>query len=1303
MWKNKIIEKLGQGGFDITYLAENTLLEGKVVIKEFFFKDYCERDDATSRVTVPTSSNRETVLRFKQKFIKEAKIIFKQNLPNIVRILDLFEENGTAYYVMEYIEGESNPKEAEENSAKTFQIGSVAFDMIWVEGGTFLMGATSEQGNDVGDDEKPVHSVTLSGYYIGKTEVTQALWKAVMGSNPSHFKGDNLPVDCVSWDDCQVFIRKLNALTGQNFRLPTEAEWEFACRGGNNSRGYKYSGSNDIDSVAWYDNNSGQKAHPVATKLPNELGIYDMSGNVWEWCSDWYGGYSSSVQTNPKCSDSGWSSRVCRGCDWSSFAGYYCRSSVRGGASPDYRLNGLGLRLALTPSSAATSVRQKDAPGYEVVFNCNVSSALLFIDGMPNGTASGTRFLKTGNHSIKVTADNYVDYSGSFVVHSLSRGVTITLQEIQEGHDVIYNPKLKTFNVRGVSFDMVEVLGGTFQMGATSEQGNDIGYDEKPVHSVTLSGYYIGKTEVTQALWKAVMGSNPSSFKGDNRPVENVSWNDCQKFIRILNSMTGQNFRLPTEAEWEFACRGGINSRGYKYSGSNYIDSVAWYDDNSEQKTRPVATKLPNELGIYDMSGNVWEWCSDWYGGYSSSAQTNPKGPDNGSYRVNRGGCWYYYAGSCRSSCRSSYSPSYGYFNLGLRLALTPSLDATSVRQEDAAGYDVLFNCNVPSALLFIDGVPNGTASGTRFLKTGNHSIKVTADKYEDYSGSFVVNSLSRGVNIALQKAHSAMYKPKLKTFNVKGVSFEMVEVRGGTFRMGATSEQGSDAWDEKPVHSVTLSGYYIGKTEVTQALWKAVMGSNPSIFKGDNRPVERVSWDDCQEFIRKLNSLIGLDFRLPTEAEWEFACRGGINSCGYKYSGSNTIDNVAWCKCGETHPVATKLPNELGIYDMSGNVWEWCNDRKGDYSSDAQTNPKGPNGGPYRVYRGGSWDDFAENCRSSTRNDNSPDDRDCDVGLRLCLTLSSNVTSVRLEETAGYDVVFDCNVPSALLFIDGVPNGTASGTRFLKTGNHSIKVAADNYVDYTGTFAVNSSSRSVSVNLQEVPVRFSDGVLTIKGVSYEMVWVEGGTFCMGATSEQGSDAFNHEKPVHSVTLNSYYIGKTEVTQALWKAVMGSNPSDFKGDNLPVEYVSWNDCHEFIRKLNALTGQNFRLPTEAEWEFACRGGNNSRGYKYSGSNYIYNVAWYGDNSGNKTHPVATKSPNELGIYDMNGNVWEWCSDWYGGYTSGAQTNPKGPDSGSGRVGRGGSWGGSARGCRSSFRVSFIPSFRFNNLGLRLAL
>ena len=233
--------------------------------------------------------------------------------------------------------------------------------------------------------------------------------------------------------------------------------------------------------------------------------------------------------------------------------------------------------------------------------------------------------------------------------------------------------------------------------------------------------------------------------------------------------------------------------------------------------------------------------------------------------------------------------------------------------------------------------------------------------------------------------------------------------------------------------------------------------------------------------------------------------------------------------------------------------------------------------------------------------------------------------------------------------------------------------------------------------------VEVNSGKFTVNGVSFEMVRVEGGTFRMGATSEQGSDASDGEYPVHSVTLSGYYIGKTEVTQALWKAVMGRNPSYSKGNNLPVNDVSWDDCQEFIRKLNALTGQNFRLPTEAEWEFACRGGNNSRGYKYSGSNYIDNVAWYCDNSGKKIHPVAKKSPNELGIYDMSGNVLEWCADWYGGYSSSAQTNPKGPYGGSDRVIRGGGRSYLARGCRSSFRLYDGPARRIIFHGLRLAL
>ena len=182
------------------------------------------------------------------------------------------------------------------------------------------------------------------------------------------------------------------------------------------------------------------------------------------------------------------------------------------------------------------------------------------------------------------------------------------------------------------------------------------------------STIYIGRYEVTQAQWKAIMGSNPSMFKGDNLPVEQVSWNDVQEFIHKLNAQTGKNYRLPTEAEWEFAARGGNGSKGYRYSGSNTVGDVAWYIDNSNRTTHPVGTKSSNEWGIYDMSGNVFEWCSDWYGEYNSSAQTDPHGTSSGSYRVYRGGGWVNVAGYARVSFRRRWSDG-SNLNLGFRLA----------------------------------------------------------------------------------------------------------------------------------------------------------------------------------------------------------------------------------------------------------------------------------------------------------------------------------------------------------------------------------------------------------------------------------------------------------------------------------------------------------------------------------------------------------------------------------------------------------------------------------------------------------
>ena len=198
--------------------------------------------------------------------------------------------------------------------------------------------------------------------------------------------------------------------------------------------------------------------------------------------------------------------------------------------------------------------------------------------------------------------------------------------------------------------------------------------EEKPIHRVTVSDFYIGKYEVSQKQWREVMGSNPSYNKNcDNCPVERVSWNDIQAFLRKLNAKTGKTYRLPTEAEWEYAARGGNKSRGYKYSGSNTIDEVAWYSSNSGSKTHPVGTKKPNELGIYDMSGNVWEWCQDsWHGNYNGAPTDGSAWGGNGSSRVYRGGSWSHSASSCRVAIRINYAPSDGYYGLGFRVARRP-------------------------------------------------------------------------------------------------------------------------------------------------------------------------------------------------------------------------------------------------------------------------------------------------------------------------------------------------------------------------------------------------------------------------------------------------------------------------------------------------------------------------------------------------------------------------------------------------------------------------------------------------------
>ena len=337
----------------------------------------------------------------------------------------------------------------------------------------------------------------------------------------------------------------------------------------------------------------------------------------------------------------------------------------------------------------------------------------------------------------------------------------------------------------------------------------------------------------------------------------------------------------------------------------------------------------------------------------------------------------------------------------------------------------------------------------------------------------------------------------------------------------------------------------------------------------------------------------------------------------------------------------------------------------------------------------------------------------------------TTEVTNITVSSaTCGGNVMSDGNgtVSSRGICWSTSPNPTIAENKTtdgsgIGSFTSSLSNLASQTTYYVRAYATNEAGTSYGevksfTTLEEEPeTPFENKTFTVNGVSFTMIAVEGGTFKMGAQSSDSggdnydSDAESWESPVHDVTLSSYYIGETEVTQELWKAVMGSNPSEFSGSQKPVEQISWNDCQEFITKLNELTGKNFRLPTEAEWEYAARGGNKSKGYKYSGSNTIGDVAWYWDNSSSTTHDVKTKQANELGIYDMIGNVYEWCQDRYVAnyYKSSPSTNPTGPTYGSARVQRGCSWDGDAWRCRVSYRGCHGPDDRDDSDGLRLVL
>ena len=593
----RIERELGHGGFGVTYSAVQVGLNRRVAIKEFFMSEYCNRDAETSHVTVPSEGSKELVAKFRNKFIKEAQNIASLKHPHIISIHDVFEENGTAYYVMEYLDHGSLADLVKRQGrlpeadalCYTRQIADALryiharkMSHLDVKPGNILI---DEEDHavliDFGlskryDDEGNQTSTTPVGISHGYAPLEQykkggvgtfspstdiyslgaTLYKLITGATPP--------------DANDILIDGLPAHPGI-MSLPVYEAIEQAMQPNKNHR------PQSIEAFL-------TRLDAPAAPAPETAKVEDVPTEV--------------IAEEPASVDN----------DNTSYPLRLEEESPMERDSADITVPSPRAKSSFSPKKLLWPL-----------LACLVAVAIFFgVRACNDYRAEAAHLAEIEQHRLDSIAQ----------IEEASR----LAQLEQQRKDSIAKAEAArriTYTVKGVDFTMIKVDGGTYTMGA-----------DETAHQVTLSDFCMGETEVTQALWQAVMGNNPSGHTGNGQyPVEDVSWPDCQNFARKLYNLTGVVFRLPTEAEWEYAARGGNKSRGYKYSGSDDADEVAWYRSNSPEKTQPVKGKQPNELGLYDMSGNVDEWCNDIYAAsLPTTPQMNPRGPSKGANHVIRGG-----------------------------------------------------------------------------------------------------------------------------------------------------------------------------------------------------------------------------------------------------------------------------------------------------------------------------------------------------------------------------------------------------------------------------------------------------------------------------------------------------------------------------------------------------------------------------------------------------------------------------------------------------------------------------------------
>ena len=873
--------------------------------------------------------------------------------------------------------------------------------MVEIPAGTFTMGCLSAD-MDCFDNEKPAHEVSISAFQMSATEVTFNQYDAYCDQvescerpNDEGWGRGSRPVINVSWDDAQKYIQWLNEKTGKTYRLPTEAEWEYAARAGSQTK-YCWGNESSGEHANGYDRyglgnwpkDGFKNTAPVGNYLPNAFGLYDIHGNVLEWVQDRYDEnyYIGSPTQDPRGpSDPSFSDRVLRGGSWFGYA-RLLRSATRGRNTPGSRNDDVGFRLSLGPSSsdaAKPPVLQVQINGIPVSKMVKVPSGTFRMGCLSNDSDCQANEKPVHEVSIsefemaatEVTFEQYDAYCDQ--VESCERPedegwgrgsrpvINVSWNDAQKYIQWLNEKTGKTYRLpteaeweyaarSGSQTKMVKVPSGTFRMGCLSND-SDCQDNGKPVHEVSISEFKMAAMEVIFEQYDAycdqVESCERPEYEGwgrGSRPVINVSWNDAQKYIQWLNEKAGKTYRLPTEAVWEYAVRAGSQTKyswGNESSGEHANgddrDGLGNWPKDGFENTAPVGNYLPNAFGLYDMHGNVWEWVQDRHDEnyYENSSTQDPSGPSDPSIiaRVIRGGSWLDSALILRSAIRSGNIPDYWKFDLGFRLSLgKPPVVLSSPSPQPTAQPSVL--------------PPEATPTPT---------LTPTAE-----------------LTIPLP---------------------EMVSIPAGRFQMGCLSNASDCIDDEKPVHEVNISAFKMSATEVTFEQYDFYCDQVESCDRpGDQgwgrgtRPVINVSWNDAQAFIQWLNEQTGKRYRLPTEAEWEYAAKASTQT---KYFwGDNASSDRANYKGNirRTQEVGQYAANAWGLFDMHGNVWEWVQDRYDEnyYANSPNQDPSGPSDQtlPYRVLRGGGWFDIAQGLRSADRGRNQSAYRGNDSGFRLSL-----------------------------------------------------------------------------------------------------------------------------------------------------------------------------------------------------------------------------------------------------------------------------------------------------------------------------